>query len=119
MKRLRIPRVAFIFAIIFAFNIALPGHSRGAQESPARSKQSLTSDERSVIERAVLEDKRVRQIVGEEKPRVLTSDAQIDKAEAEAFLAGKTDKHPARRATPPLFNPNTTRPAPPPLPTQQ
>jgi len=60
MKRLRVPRVALIFAIVFAFNIALPGHSRGAQESPARSKQSLTSDERSAIERAVLEDKRVR-----------------------------------------------------------
>ena len=111
MKRLRIPRVALIFAIVFAFNIALAGHSRGAQESPARSKQSLTSDERSVIERAVLEDKRVRQIVGEEKPRVLTSDAQIDKAEAEAFLAGKTDKQPARRVTVVVFNPKTNRAA--------
>lgn len=111
MKRLRIPRVVFILAIIFAFNLAVPSRSLGAQESPARSKQTLTADERSTIERAVLEDKRVRQIVGEEKPRVLTSDPQIDKAEAEAFLAGKTDKQPARRVTVVVFNPKRDRAA--------
>ena len=109
MKRLHTPRVALILAIIFAFNIALPSRSRGAQESLARSKQVLTADERSMVERAVLEDKRVRQIVGEEKPRVLTSDVQIDKAEAEAFLAGKTNNQPARRATVVAFNPKTNR----------
>jgi hypothetical protein len=111
MKRLRIPRPVYILVIILALNVALSSRSRGAQESLARSKQTLTADERSMIERAVLEDKRVRQIVGEEKPRVLTSDVQIDKAEAEAFLAGKTDKKPTRRVTVVVFNPKTNRAA--------
>jgi hypothetical protein len=75
----------------------------------ARQTISMTSEERSLVERTALTDPRVRRIVGEEKPQVLVSEPQVDKAEAEAFLAGTTDKPPSHLVTVVVFNPKTDR----------
>lgn len=64
-----------------------------------------------MIERALLSDKRVREIVGEEKPRILIADPETDKAEAEAFLEGTTEKRPSRRVSVAVFNPKTNKAA--------
>ena len=82
------------------------------QEATASSRIGpLTAEERTALEGAVLSDKRVRQIFGEEKPRFIITEAETDKAEAEAFLAGTTEKRPSRRVSVALFDPKTNRAA--------
>ncbi len=112
MKRPHIPRVFLTVTLIFTSSLALASHPRSPQESSAKSKPvALTAEERLMIERAVLSDKRVREIVGEEKPRILIADPETDKAEAEAFLAGTTEKRPSRRVSVAVFNPKTSKAA--------
>lgn len=112
MKRPRIPPVLFTLSLLLAPGLALASQSRSVQEATTSSKPvTMTAEERSRIESTVLSDKRVRQIVGEEKPRILITDAETDKAEAEAFLAGTTDKRPSRRVSVAVFNPKTNKAA--------
>jgi len=49
--------------------------------------------------------------VGEGQPRITTSDVEFDKAEAEAFLAGRSTTLPTRRVTIVLINPQTQQAA--------
>ena len=112
MKRPRIPSVLLMVTLILAPSLALASQLRSAQEAPAKAKPGApTAEERSSIESTVLSDKRVRQIVGEEKPRIFIADPETDKAEAEAFLAGTTEKRPSRRVRVAVFNPKTNKAA--------
>lgn len=112
MKRSHIPAALFTLTSILAPAIALATDQGSVQEaSPISKYEALTADERSIIVSTVLSDKRVRQIVGEEKPRVLITDAETDKEETGAFLAAATDKRPTRRVSVAVFNPKTNKAA--------
>jgi hypothetical protein len=83
-------------------------------QPPASAVQPLaamTTDERLAVERSVVADARVRAIIGEGQPRVTTTAVEVDKAEAEAFLAGQTTTPPTRRVTVVLTNPQTQQAA--------
>jgi hypothetical protein len=72
---------------------------------------SITTEEKLLIERMVLADPRIRAIVGEGQPRITSTDVQVDKAEAEAFLTGRSTTLPTRRMTVVLINPQTQQAA--------
>ena len=80
-------------------------------QSPAGAAASITTEEKLLIERAVLSDPRIRAIVGEGRPRITSTDVQFDKAEAEAFLTGRSTTLPTRRVTVVLINPQTQQAA--------
>lgn len=71
----------------------------------------ITTEERLVIERTILSDQRIRAILGEGQPRIITAAGELDKAEAEAFLTGRSTTPPARRLTVVLINPQTQQAA--------
>jgi hypothetical protein len=64
----------------------------------------MTPAERQAAEQFTLEDPRVRAVVGMERPRIIATDVSVDKAEAEAYLAGRSPNPPTRRVTLVLFN---------------
>ncbi len=78
-------------------------------QAAARQNIPLTSEERSAIERTVLSDPRIKKVAGAEKPRVLVSEAHVDKAEAEAFISGRSDKAPVHTVNVVVFNPRTNQ----------
>jgi hypothetical protein len=72
---------------------------------------AITSQERLAVEQAALADPRVRAIVGEGQARIATAGVELDKAEAEAFLSGRSTTPPTRRVTVVLTNPQTQQAA--------
>jgi hypothetical protein len=82
-----------------------------AQVQSPTGPASITTEEKLLIERAVLSDTRIRAIVGEGQPRITGTDVQFDKAEAEAFLTGRSTTLPTRRVTVVLINPQTQQAA--------
>ena len=112
MERPHISRVLYTLTLLVVpgFTIAKPPCL--IQEAPTSAKPvTLTSEERSLVEKAVLEDKRVRQIVGEEKPRILIAAPETDKTEAQAFIEGTSEKPPSHRVTATVLNPKTNKAA--------
>jgi hypothetical protein len=79
--------------------------------SPVEAAAPISSEERLALERTILSDPRIRAIVGEGQPRIATTDVEFDKAEAEAFLAGRSTTLPPRRVTMVLINPQTQQAA--------
>ncbi|HKF71564.1 MAG TPA: hypothetical protein VKB68_07435 [Stellaceae bacterium] len=75
--------------------------SARAQPAPAAIEHiaPLTPDERSLVERITLADERIRSAVGAGQVRVITAQVELDKSEAEAFLAGTSSTPPTRRVT--------------------
>ena len=71
----------------------------------------MTTEERLAVENAALSDARVRAIVGEGQPRIIITGVEIDKAEAEAFLASELATPPRRLVSVVLFNPQTNQAA--------
>lgn len=99
-----------------AISIALIGCLYGwaqAQETAASAERfaPLTAQEKLAVEKATLADTRVRALVGPGQLRVLTSEIEVDKAEAEAFLAGTSSAPPTRRVGVLVFNPKTNKAA--------
>ena len=90
----------FYFVVMFAASVA------AAQPSPPT--QPFSAEERALAERSVLQDARVRRIIGAERPRILVSAAEYDKTEANAFLAGTREQPPERRLLLHLINPQST-----------
>jgi hypothetical protein len=86
-----------------------------AQSQPSASAAGaaapMTVEEKVAVEKAVLSDQRIRVIVGSGQTRVITADVEVDKAEAEAFLAGTSEKPPTRRVTIVVFNVQANRAA--------
>jgi hypothetical protein len=84
-----------------------------AQAPPAATAGSvaMTTEERLAVENAALSDARVRAIVGAGQPRIITTGVEVDKAEAEAFLAGRLATPPRRLVSVVLFNPQTNQAA--------
>ena len=79
--------------------------------STVSSPIALTTEERLKVEQIVVDEPRVRAIIGQGQPRVVTSGVEVDKAEAEAFLTGRTNTPPTRRVTVLLINPQTQQAA--------
>lgn len=96
-------------ALLATLNCSEPGLAQ--VQSPAGAAASITTEEKLLIERAVLSDPRIRAIVGEGRPRITSTDVQFDKAEAEAFLTGRSTTLPTRRVTVVLINPQTQQAA--------
>jgi hypothetical protein len=71
----------------------------------------LTTEERLAVERAAVADARTRAIIGEAQPRVVTTVTHVDKAEAEAFLEGRSTTPPTRHVTVIMMNPQTRQAA--------
>ena len=71
----------------------------------------LTQEEVPAVERAALADARIRNILGTDRPRLVSTSAEPDKAEAGAFLSGTSANAPSRRATVVLFNAQANRAA--------
>jgi hypothetical protein len=72
---------------------------------------ALTIEEHAAIERTTLADPRVRSAVGAGQTRVVTAQVEIDKAEAEAFLAGTSATPPTRRVHVFVLNAQTNKAA--------
>lgn len=113
MRHAPIPTVLYSLALILTPGPGFATQPHFLQEASSSSKMpqagALTAEERSRLESTVLSDKRVRQVVGEEKLRLIITEAEADKAEAEAYLAGTTDKRPSRRVSVAVFNPKTSK----------
>jgi hypothetical protein len=71
----------------------------------------MTNAERLAVENAARSDARVRAIVGEGQLRIIITSMEIDKAEAEAFLASESATPPRRRVSVVLFNTQTNQAA--------
>lgn len=85
-----------------------------AQAPPATNAGSvapMTNAERLAVENAARSDARVRAIVGEGQLRIIMTSMEIDKAEAEAFLASESATQPRRRVSVVLFNTQTNQAA--------
>jgi hypothetical protein len=108
-RRCRIAAGAWLVA---ALHCSAPATAQ--VQPPVRAVQSpvaLTTEERLKVEQAIVAEPRVRAIIGEGQPRVVTSAVEVDKAEAEAFLAGRTTTPPTRRVHVLLINPQTQQAA--------
>lgn len=101
----------------FTVGLALLATLAGAQSALGQAQPAgqvvapITSDERQGAERTALSDPRVRETVGQGELRVLTTDAEIDKGEAERFLADASAMPPIRRVVVVLFNRQTNKAA--------
>lgn len=112
MKHVPVRTALFGLILIVISRPTFATPPRVHQEASASSRIGpLTAEERTGLESMVLSDKRVRQIFGERKPRFIITEAETDKAEAEAFLEGTTEKRPSRRVSIALFDPKTNRAA--------
>jgi len=112
MKFHRIFPALVSISLVLGCGIAAAGHAPPMQEATANaSRVALTAEERSSVESILLGDKRIRQLVGQEKPRILISAPEADKAEVEAFLEGASEKAPSHRLVATLFNPKTNKAA--------
>lgn len=80
-----------------------------AAQARATQTEAITPESRALIEKNVLSDVRVQRVVGTEKPRVLVTEAHVDKAEAEAFLTGTSEKQPTHFVNVVVFNPKTNK----------
>ena len=102
---------SFGFALLTLVFAAVCVWGQTQETAPARGGQTatVTAEQRVVIEKAVSSDARVQRVVGTERPRILVSETQVDKAEAEAFLAGTSEKQPARLVNVVVFNPKTNK----------
>jgi hypothetical protein len=103
LKFLLVP-LMFVASGAWAQSAALPQVS-------GRQSLRLSAQEKTQTESAVLSDKRIQQVFGAEKPRVSVGEAQVDKAEAQAFLRGDTEKPPTHRVWAIVFNPKTNKAA--------
>jgi hypothetical protein len=70
---------------------------------------AINEVEGSHIKALAMSDKRIRDLIGTEKPRIYIGAVEVDKAAADSFLTGAADKPPARRAAVVLFNPQTNK----------
>jgi hypothetical protein len=104
----RLRRIRFGVGVLSLAAVLSCGQWGLAQSQEATGGAApLTADERRAAESAAVADSRGRAIVGAEKPRVITADVETDKTEAEAYLAGTSEKLPARRVTIVLFDVKT------------
>jgi hypothetical protein len=107
-RRCRSVAGAWLVAALYCF---APATAQVQQPVRVQSPVALTTEERLKIEQAVVAEPRVRAIIGEGQPRVVNSGVEVDKAEAEAFLTGRTNTPPTRRVTVLLINPQTQQAA--------
>jgi hypothetical protein len=107
-------RMRSMIGAAFAACVCWAAPTPAQVQPPASAVQPLaamTTDEILAVEKAVVADARVRAIIGEGQPRVATTAVELDKAEAEAFLAGRSTTPPTRRVTVVLTNPQTQQAA--------
>jgi hypothetical protein len=67
----------------------------------------ITAEEQAGAERAVLSYSRIQTLLGTGQPRVVTTEVEPDKGEAENFLAGRSATPPTRRVVVVMSNPQT------------
>jgi hypothetical protein len=72
---------------------------------------ALTAEERTRAEQVILSDRRVRELVGSGQPRIIATPVEPDKAEAEAFLEGRSGAAPPRRIAVVVFDVRANRAA--------
>jgi hypothetical protein len=85
-----------------------------AQAAPAATATfvaPMTTEERRTAENVALSDARIRAIVGEGARRTIITGMEANKAEAEAFLEGRSTTPPRRLVSVVLFNPQTNQAA--------
>jgi hypothetical protein len=97
-------------AFLASFCFAESGLSQGPTPT-VEIGAPITTEERLAIERTLLSDQRIRAIVGQGEPRIIIAAEELDKAEADAFLTGKSTTRPTRRLTVTLINPQTQQAA--------
>jgi len=98
-------------SLLAALYVLAPEPAQVQPRATVSSPVALTTEERLKVEQTAVAEPRVRAIIGEGQPRVVTSAVEVDKAEAEAFLAGRTTPPPTRRVTVLLINPQTQQAA--------
>lgn len=108
MARGRTP--SLVFAVAFVANWCCV-ETALAQTATSGSAAPMTTEERLAVENAALSDARVRAIVGEGQPRIITTGVEADKAETEAFLEGRSTTPPRRLVSVVLSNPQTNQAA--------
>jgi hypothetical protein len=99
------------FGLLLAATPVGAGIALGQPQPPAQPGAPISAEERATAEKAVLSDPRIRAIVGAEQLRVASGDVEVDKAEAESFLAGTSERPPGRRVTIVAFNMRTNKAA--------
>ena len=77
--------------------------------SPSRAVAPITAEEKAAAERAVLSYSRIQTLLGAGQPRVVTTEVEPDKGEAENFLAGRSATPPTRRVVVVMSNPQTSK----------
>jgi hypothetical protein len=102
---LRITACAALFAAL------MPGIGVSAQAANALSLPMLTPTERVSVRQIVVNDARVRSLIGAGTARVIVGEAEVDKAEAERYLSGQSTMPPTRRVALLVFNPATNHAA--------
>lgn len=100
--------IAFVASLICADRLSAQTQQPAAMLEHLRP---FTAEERLAVERTTLADQRVLAIVGAGQPRVTTTNVELDKTEAEAYIAGQTTTPPTRRVTVVLFNAATNKAA--------
>lgn len=107
---MKVKRSDLLFVILISMAVCCWCQSTATRSTATAPQTStITAEKRALIEKTVLSDPRVRQIIGTETPRVLVGEAHADKAEAEAFLAGATQKQPTHYVSVIIFNPKTNK----------
>jgi Copper amine oxidase, N2 domain len=96
--------------LVFAWSFLV-----GAGVVPASAQvpagMMVTAEESAAVTRTITAEPRVRKLIGPGQPRVTVTLLEPDKAEAEAFLQGRSSSLPPRRAAVMLFNPEGNKAA--------
>lgn len=99
--------VRLIVSVLALASASLFTRAALSQQPPTK----LTTQDSLAIERTTLADARIRAIVGPGQPRVIIALNEIDKAQAEAFLADTSRPAPTRQVTVVVFNSRTNKAA--------
>ena len=100
-------------AAIFGWTLALTSSWAAialCQAQPqGRAAPPITAEEKAAVERAVLSYSRIQTLLGTGQPRVVTTEVEPDKGEAENFLTGRSATPPTRRVAVVMSNPQTSK----------
>jgi len=98
-------------AIVAAGLLALPCLAHAAGTTGQLPSTALSPLERTSAQRIVVNDSRVRSLIGAGEARVIVGEAEVDKSEAERYLSGESATPPTRHVSILVFNPATNQAA--------
>jgi hypothetical protein len=100
---------AAVVGLILAVTSSWAAPALCQAQPQGRATAAITAEEKAAAERAALSYSPIQAILGAGQPRVVTTEVEPDKGEAENFLAGRSATPPTRRVVVVMSNPQTNK----------